>query len=645
MFVFDIQQKVLVYTNDRVQSWFGYSPDVLYRSGFAFLDRLVHPDDRSRVFDHFHALLGAKDGEILEIVYRLRCADGDWCGCLSRSMVFARENSGQVVQVLGTITEQKESFEALVASEKRFRALIDASPVGINVLDREGRVTLWSPAAETLYGWKSEEVLGKPLPIIPEARKPFFQEQLKEEILGKARRNMEVQRLRKDGSLVDIQLSTAPLPGVDGQTAGIVAVNVDITEQKHFEEELARMVEIERKRRLEAEILQQATTELVSTLDPQQILTTVMAHLEKIVPFDCANLMILREPELSIMVMPGQENKSHPDADRNSLKGALMQEIIHSGKPLISPDAQQDERFISWREMHPGMHSWMGVPLIDREDIIGLLVLISHQLDAYSELESHLVQVFANQVTVALRNAKLFKQVQAGREQLKVLSQRLVKVQEAERLQLARELHDEIGQTLTGLKLLLKMKPDFSPETVQSRLDEAQNTLNTLIRQVRDLSLNLRPGMLDDLGLLPALLWLFQRFSEQSGIQVDFSHFGVEEQRFLPDVETTVYRLVQEALTNIARYAEVQRASIRIRASGSVMEVEIDDQGKGFLVDSVLRSNQTAGLVGMRERTNLIGGELDIWSLPGIGTHLHAVIPLGKRLERRTHERIDPAGG
>jgi PAS domain S-box-containing protein len=213
-------------------------------------------------------------------------------------------------------------------------------------------------------------------------------------------------------------------------------------------------------------------------------------------------------------------------------------------------------------------------------------------------------------------------------ERLKSLSRRLMEVQETERRNIALELHDQIGQVLTGLKLILEIGARLPPEQVNRSLDEASVLVNELMARVRNLSLDLRPAMLDDLGLLPALLWHLEHYTAHTQVRVDFKHSGLEKRRFGSAVETAAYRIVQEALTNVARHAHVSEATVRLSTHQQTLLIEIDDKGKGFDTESVLSASETSGLAGMRERAVLLGGGLKIESEPGGGTHLTAELSL-----------------
>jgi PAS domain S-box-containing protein len=210
--------------------------------------------------------------------------------------------------------------------------------------------------------------------------------------------------------------------------------------------------------------------------------------------------------------------------------------------------------------------------------------------------------------------------------QLKTLSARLLQIQEAERRYIAQELHDEIGQSLTGLKLSIENMISCPAENEQIRLSEIQALVQEILSRIRNMSLDLRPSMLDDFGLLPALLWHFDRYRAQTKVLVNFSHSGLHG-RFSPEIETAVYRIVQEALTNVARHARVNEASVCITAGPEMLEIRVEDAGIGFDLDKVRDVADTAGIKWMDERLTLLGGRLKIDSAPESGTRLTARIP------------------
>jgi len=212
---------------------------------------------------------------------------------------------------------------------------------------------------------------------------------------------------------------------------------------------------------------------------------------------------------------------------------------------------------------------------------------------------------------------------------LKDLSRRLVQAQETERRRIAHELHDETGQILTGLKLTLDVAlRQIGEGDGKSTLSRAAAMLETLQKQVRTLSLNLRPVALDDLGLLPAVLMLCDQYAAHTSVRVKTVHDGVSGRRFAPEIETTAYRVVQEGLTNIARHASVIEATVRLWADEEVLGIQVEDFGKGFAVESTQFVDRSSGLSGMRERVLLVGGEFAVESTPGTGTRLIVELPI-----------------
>jgi PAS domain S-box-containing protein len=228
-------------------------------------------------------------------------------------------------------------------------------------------------------------------------------------------------------------------------------------------------------------------------------------------------------------------------------------------------------------------------------------------------------------------------------DRLQTLSAQLLEVQETERRHLACELHDEVGQMLTGLRLLLKPDGDTSSESVTRRLYQAQQLVDEILERVRGLSFDLRPAALDELGLLPALITLVERYTNQTGVKVNLKHNDLNR-RLASETETTAYRIVQEGLTNVARHANVHQVMVRIWIASDLLHVQIQDHGVGFDADAALTNPRTTGLTGMRERAHLSGGQLTIESRSGAGTQLLAELPLRSPAAETNHGNHGVAG-
>jgi signal transduction histidine kinase len=217
------------------------------------------------------------------------------------------------------------------------------------------------------------------------------------------------------------------------------------------------------------------------------------------------------------------------------------------------------------------------------------------------------------------------KRAEEHAARLQALSTRLLGVQEDERRAIARELHDQVGQLLTGLRFQLEASRALG---ANAPLVEALALTDELLRTVREMTLQLRPRLLDDLGLQPALEWHAKLFGRQTGIEVDLE-ISLPPTRLFPELETTVYRIVQEALTNIARHAGSKVAVVTVTADDRALQVEIADRGKGFDAEAALARRDSLGLTGLTERVRLAGGQVEIISKLGQGTRVHAEFSLG----------------
>lgn len=255
---------------------------------------------------------------------------------------------------------------------------------------------------------------------------------------------------------------------------------------------------------------------------------------------------------------------------------------------------------------------------------------LNHLARAFDEMAASLEQGEAERKEAEER-------LRDNAERLEALSRRLVEIQESERREIARELHDEVGEVLTGLKLTLEVSASVASEQAAQSLGEAQALVQDLMTRTREMSLDLRPAILDDLGLLPALLWHIERYTGQTGIRVAFEHSGLEA-RLPLDLETGAYRIVQEALTNVARHADVKEVIVRLWADPETLDVQVEDRGTGFEFETALGAHVSSGLTGMRERAMLLGGDLKVESSPGKGTRVRAQFLLNRQLDHKEKE-------
>lgn len=266
-----------------------------------------------------------------------------------------------------------------------------------------------------------------------------------------------------------------------------------------------------------------------------------------------------------------------------------------------------------------GIRTALYVPLVVRDQSIGVMVAADKQERdrRFTEDDVRLAEVFASRAAVAVNLSE-----RVTREALR----RVVQAQELERKRLARELHDETGQALTSILLGLKALDEVEDADERREANASVRELvSTTLQDVRRLAVELRPSALDDFGLVPAVERLAQTFSERTGIEVDVQA-RLDEERLPAEAETALYRIVQEALTNVAKHARAPRVSILLTKRDGAVAVVIEDNGRGF--DSRQPQGGGLGLVGMRERIGLLDGRLTIESAEGGGTSVVAEVPL-----------------
>jgi len=217
-------------------------------------------------------------------------------------------------------------------------------------------------------------------------------------------------------------------------------------------------------------------------------------------------------------------------------------------------------------------------------------------------------------------------------EKLRALSRRLLRLQEDERRSIGQDLHDEVGQSVTVLKLLLDKAVRTAGPGVKETVAQAVSVTDELVRQIREISSELSPRMLDDLGLLPSLLWQVEKLKERTGIAIDFKHSGLDLD-IPPEVAITAYRIIQEALTNATRHSGTEDILLDISIENNNLKVWVEDHGQGF--DFVnMRPDMSNGIIGMEERAGLLGGSIEIDTSPGYGTTLWVTIPFDGTKEK-----------
>ncbi|HEY2156336.1 MAG TPA: PAS domain S-box protein [Isosphaeraceae bacterium] len=504
---------------------------------------------------------------------------------ISRDIAAWRRNEA-VGGISFDVTARERAEESLEESRRRMRALFDNTRDAMWLLDDEGRFVDANPAVCALLGYTREEFLRMRLEDVATAEEQVSVRELWGTILAAGQLSGEFTQVRKDGEtrVVDYRAVANILPGLH------LSVNRDITERKRAERELRETDE-------QVRLLLDSTGEAICGVDLENRCTFCNAACLRLLGY----------------------------ADQADLLGQEMHGLIHHTRPDGKPHPSEACRIFSACLRGEGTHA--------EDEVLWRADGTSFPAEYWSHPIRRGGEVVGSVITFVdiSERCRVEEELRESTRGLQVLSRRLVEVQEEERRHLARELHDEIGQALTAIGIGLQAVKKARPGAVASHLDECIGLVDRAIRQVRHLSLDLRPSMLDDLGLVATLRWYVDRQAQRVGYRARFIS-DADEIRLDPAVATAVFRVAQEALTNVARHARARLVRVSVRRRGCGLRLVVRDDGVGFDSGATRRGGSRfagLGLLGMRERAALLGGRIDIRSQPGRGTRVRLTVPLG----------------
>ncbi len=534
----------------------------------------LHPEDREATLRMFDGLTASGS---LAVEYRWQVSDGSYRWFSDRALL-VRGSNGQPKEIFGLwedVTERKRLTDALHESKEALEAVFRASPLAVTAVSADGDVVIWNKAAERLFGWMEEEVLGRPLPTLPPDRVNEHRAFRERVLRGETFTGQDVRRRRKDGLLIDVSLSAAPLRHVDGTVWGAMGVLMDITDRKRAEREL----------RLQAQIIDQ-THDAVVLIGADGRVRSWNPGAERV--FGCSAADAVGRPLSSVC--------------GGVTETALAKDVVPA---LTAGRVATTEGWLRTRSGQDRYVHFSWSPLDDETGALTGLICLALDITARWQAEADLT---------------------ASREQLRALAARLESIREEERTRIAREVHDELGQVLTGLKLdmmWLSKRLDDNGQPVDRRallekLNSSSMLLDGMHETVRQIATELRPGVLDELGLPAACEWQANEFQARTGIRCDLT---IVPNDLTVDMNraTALFRILQELLTNVASHAHATEVRLTLERSPDYLCLEVRDNGRG-ITEAEQSSLRSLGLLGIRERACQFDGEVIISGNAGKGT-------------------------
>jgi len=544
------------------------------------------------------------------------------------------------------ITQRKRAEAALADAEARFAKAFQASPVALGMSTiAEGRIIDVNESWLELFGYRREEVIGRTnreldILVDPRAREATVQRLRAEGSL----RNVEMQVRRKSGEVRDLMVSAVPV-SLSGEDECWISSHVDITDRKRAQGERDHLLESETRARAEAEAalerlraIDTITDSALVHLGMDDLLRELLVRLQRVLDADSIGVQLLDEDGRALYTRAAV-GFTHPNfaSIRVRLGSGVTGRIAAEGRPLIVDDYSTIDSSgiegIAPSAVRATTRSVMGAPLRIGQKVVGVVSVVSSRPRRFTEEELKLLLLVADRVAPAVELARLLEELRAGRERQRALSRRLLTAQEEERRHLAIELHDELGQVLTAAQINLGFLERMSgAASAPTHLRDAIASVDEATHRVRDLALDLRPSVLDDLGLAAALRWYGDRFARRTQVEVRVAVAPVPPLE--TELETACFRVAQEALTNVARHAQARHAWLDLKVLPEGIEVAVRDDGIGFDVASARErasGGTSMGLLGMQERVSLVGGEFELLSVPGSGTEVRARFAVGEK--------------
>ena len=493
------------------------------------------------------------------------------------------------------IQQRLAAEEALRESDERYRSLYHNTPAMLHSIDSDGRLVSVSNYWSEMLGYSEDEVIGKKLTdfLTEESKQHAEQVVFPEFFRNGYCQDIPYQFLKKNGAIIDILLSAIGERDEQGNIFRTLAVSIDVTERN-------RAVEALRIAKEELSVYSKDLEKQVS------IRAREITNILKYTP----NVVYVKDREGKYILVNSRFEELFK-VSNDAIRGRTDYEIV--------PQEVADQFRSNDRQVLEQGKSCQVEEVVPHDD--ELHTYLSVKFPVYDE---------AGAVNGVCGISTDITAVKRAQDQLRRLSGSIMANQEKERSAIARELHDELGQVLTALRMdavwMQERLRESEPEIFERALTMC-NLIDKTIKDARSIAIRLRPGVLDDLGLVDALEWYMTDFENRAAIACIFEHGDIPE--LTETIATAAYRICQEAMTNVARYAGANRISVVLETKEGMLSLVVRDDGKGFEMSS-LEESEGLGIAGMRERATLAGGSLAVISKEGEGTQVTFKVPYSK---------------
>lgn len=570
-----------------------------------------------------------KETNIQNREYSIKNIDGRLIPILCSTSVFL-DDSGQItggIEIFKEIAEQKKLQGEILHRERKYRRIFEGSHDMIYVTNLKGTILDINLAGVDLLGYPNKNALLN----MGTAKGLYYREEDRDKFIELINRDgyvkdFEVDFKKRDGSPLHVLISSRRYQNPESGDIEFEGIIKDITERKKAEESL-------RKRNMELSLLNKTAVALNKSIDLNQILKESLESILKALRLKQGGVFLIDRDKKKFRLQIGQD-LPQPEGDvpdgmifkDEILKKSLLDDSLKlAPKPAFLPFQ------VTYLAEGNGKVPWLsGFLITSKGKGLGFFGLHLPPTRELSPPEIHLLGSLGNLLGSGLENLQLMKTIRRHRQELRGLTEKLFQSQEEERRRIARELHDEAGQALTAVKLGLDRLEEAAPEEnkkLKKEITEIRKILGRTSAEIRQLSYRLHPTLLSDLGLGPALELYLKEVSGHSKLQINFRLLGFDR-RLNPDIETILYRFCQEALTNTLRHGQARNFHLSVIKSYPKIIFLAEDDGTGFDGQVIGRSKRSLGLLGMRERTSLMGGTFQIKSRLGEGTRIRIELPL-----------------